>query len=97
MGIHVTYKELAEMIRLMPDGQQNEIVKIHDQPPPRQGTVLAVPSRDTPPSAAYISGYRDGFSGTWVSPVQWAILRDYRAGWQAGEWDRAHNAPNKFP
>jgi uncharacterized lipoprotein YmbA len=47
-------------------------------------------------SSSYIRGYNDGYDGNWLSPANWLVRGDYRAGWSAGERDRKNKLPNKF-
>ena len=78
------------------------------QKAPVQAVPPVVQSTPTPPpvapapvaplvSASFVAGYNDGYYGTWLSPVRWALGDDYRNGWSAGKWDRCHNLPNRHP
>ncbi len=65
-----------------------------DQPPPK--VPKKKPGAPVTPTADYLAGYRDGYSGTWLSPLHW-IEEEYRGGWQAGAYDREHSLPSQYP
>lgn len=49
------------------------------------------------PSAEWVVGYRDGYAGSWLAPVRWACISDYRNGWQNGKQDREAGKSSQFP
>ena len=49
-----------------------------------------------PQSIEYIHGYRDGYNGNWLSPINWLITNEYRAGWSAGDRDRRSGNPQRI-
>jgi len=77
--------------------------------PQRPNTIIVNPTVEKPPvpkaapvppvapSSAYLKGYRDGYSGTWLAPFRWTLTDDYRNGWQAGAYDRHNNLPSRHP
>lgn len=75
--------------------------------PKNSAPVTPSPSIPTPPvaplppvpsvSPAYKNGYNDGYFGTWLSPIRWTFGLEYRSGWSAGNYDRCHGKPNKYP
>lgn len=52
--------------------------------------------KEKTPTASYIRGYQDGYSGAWLSPARWMIKGEYRAGHHAGRQDKEDGKPNKF-
>jgi hypothetical protein len=63
------------------------------QPPPVPDVQPVIPANPTIP---FTTGYHDGFYGSWLAPLRFAALNEYRHGWAAGAYDRKHGIPNRF-
>jgi hypothetical protein len=70
-----------------------------EPPPPEVVNPKEKPPTIDSPSKLYLSGYDDGYYGTWLDPVKWRWDKtsDYRHGWQAGNYDRTHGLSHRYP
>mgnify|MGYP001005789299 CR=1 FL=1 len=49
------------------------------------------------PSTTFMKGYWDGYNGTWLAPIRWTFVDDYRQGWSLGSHDRKNGIKRYNP
>lgn len=77
--------EVYQPVTNLPLVEEN---KIEPEPEPLKEVDPTPIQPKSKPSAAFLSGYQDGWHGKWLGPVRWTLSDDYRQGHMLGSYDR---------
>lgn len=66
-------------------------------PPPQPVPPIVIPAPPAAPSTDFMTGYWDGYTGRWISPIKWVVGSDYRNGHQLGSQDRVNKVQPRYP